>query len=53
MAMPQDNDLHNDIVDNATPTVEFNDCADIIQARHANIWWYHYNRWSRRYRCHI
>ena len=27
--MPHDNDLRNDIVDDATSTTEFNDCDDI------------------------
>ena len=26
-----DNDLHNDIVDDATSTMEFNDCDDIVE----------------------
>ena len=44
--MPQDNDLRNDIVDDATSTTEFNDCDDIIvQARHVNLRRYLHNSW--------
>ena len=41
--MPHDNDLCNDIVDDATSMMEFNDCDDIIQARHVNLRRYCYN----------
>ena len=30
-AKPHDNDLRNDIVDDAASTMEFNDCDDIVQ----------------------
>ena len=35
--MPYDNDLRNDIVDNATMTMELNYCDDIVQAQHVNL----------------
>ena len=42
--MPHDNDLYNDIVDDATSTMESNNCNDIIQARDVNLRRYRYNR---------
>ena len=29
--MPKDNDLRNDIINNSTSTMEFNDCNDLIE----------------------
>ena len=35
--LPHGNDLHNDIIDDATSTMEFNDCDDTIQAQHIKL----------------
>ena len=36
-AMPHDNDLRNNIIDDATSTTKFNNCEDIVQTRHVNL----------------